>query len=114
MQAKRVYKNGKIEHEYFQKFIKEIFPFNYTVVHLWNGDVKQILPSGIQIYYSKNSGVTQITSKQNGSAKEICFFPNNDTAQMTVVYDGDAAKNVTEVFCNGHLKRMLADGSVVL
>jgi hypothetical protein len=33
---------------------------------------------------------------------------------MTAVYDNEPAKNVTEVFCNGQLKRMLSDGTVTL
>lgn len=62
-QAKRYYKNGKIETEHFQRYLKETYPFNYSIVYMYNGDIKQVLPQGIVIYYSENSGAIHYTIK---------------------------------------------------
>lgn len=71
-----MYKNGKIEHEYYKKFLKEIFPFKYHIVTFLNGDIKQSLPEGIKIYAS-NQNVIEYSVKNATFSRDIHYFPNN-------------------------------------
>lgn len=58
---KRTYRSGKLEHEYIKKYIKEIFPDGYEIIHFVNGDVKQKLPNGVLIYFVKNTQLVEYT-----------------------------------------------------
>lgn len=58
---KRIYKGGKIEYEYYKKFIKETFPNGYSIVHHCNTDVKQKLPNDEEIYYASVNQAVEFT-----------------------------------------------------
>lgn len=109
MQVKRFYKNGKVEHEYFGRFLKEIFPFNYQVINFVNGDIKQNLPEGITIYYSHQKAI-QYNVKSESFSREIVYFLSQETVQMEYV-DGEG--KTLEVYNGEQLKRTCENGAVV-
>ena len=104
MQVKRIYQNGKIQQEYYNKLLKEIFPFKYTVIHHVNGDVKQILPEGIIIYFDKTNENVEFKITPD---KKIIFFCKNGQAQLH--WDTPKGK-IVECYNGKILKRILPDG----
>ena len=62
-----------------QRFLKESFPFGYHIVNHVQGDVNQVLPEGITVYFTKDQEITEFKVAQN---KKIFHFARDGIVQM--------------------------------
>ncbi len=85
-----------METEYVNRFLKEVFPFKFTIVNHMQGDVKQILPSGLEIYYDCKTNAVEYKTAN----KKVYYFMNRNQVDMyRKTNEGDYQEAYTQGKC---------------